>query len=480
MYFSQVTWPNFEHIHKSQDILTRNAILARKLLYSLAEMLDRSKQFGSLLLQGHAEKKQKEAIFVSNSIALFSLIVLVACIAIGFALKKNVGLIAVLAAAVFGSAAGYTDSQIIKGFSSSTFIMLLGVSLLCTIATNNGTLELAAKKFLRLSGGHVAITPVIIYLIGYIVAAIGPGCVPALGIAAALSLPLGKSTGYNSVMLAAIGQIGSMAGRFSPITPESVLIYNLASEQGITEYQTHTLIYATITTIVLSIVIFFVFKGFRIKEPQNKEKESLPAFTQKQIITLVGFLAMIVASAFFKRNVGLISFAVAVVLLLLNVADEKVVIKSVPWSTLMMVTGIGMLMNIVSDVGGVALMSNGLASIMTPKTAVAIQGLSAGILSWFSSAIGVVWPTMVPTVGAIAEQVGVKPEGLITIMCMTASFAGFSPASTGGSLIMAANATDPEFTKEKENKLFIQMFGLSALLLLLTVLAGLLGLYNIL
>ena len=114
---------------------------------------------------------------MSNSIALFSLIVLVACIAIGFVLKKNVGLIAVLAAAVFGSAAGYTDSQIIKGFSSSTFIMLLGVSLLCTIATNNGTLELAAKKFLRLSGGHVAITPVIMYLIGYIVAAIGPGCV---------------------------------------------------------------------------------------------------------------------------------------------------------------------------------------------------------------------------------------------------------------------------------------------------------------
>ena len=182
----------------------------------------------------------------------------------------------------------------------------------------------------------------------------------------------------------------------------------------------------------------------------------------------------------FKRNVGLISFAVAVVLLLANVADEKVVIKGVPWSTLLMVTGIGMLMNIVSDVGGVDLMSNGLASIMTPKTAVAIQGLSAGILSWFSSAIGVVWPTMVPTVGSIAAQVGVKPDGLITIMCLTASFAGFSPASTGGSLIMAANATDPDFTKEKENKLFIQMFGLSGLLLFLTVLAGLLGVYNIL
>mgnify|MGYP000187664531 CR=1 FL=1 len=139
------------------------------------------------------------------------------------------------------------------------------------------------------------------YLIGYIVAAIGPGCVPALGIAAALSLPLGKSTGYNSVMLAAIGQIGSMAGRFSPITPESVLIYNLASEQGITGYQEHTLIYATVTTIIYR-HYFLVFKGFQIKEPQSKEKEILSGFTQKQILTLAGFVVMIVASAFFQTE----------------------------------------------------------------------------------------------------------------------------------------------------------------------------------
>lgn len=105
---------------------------------------------------------------MSNSIALISLIILIACIAIGFVLKKNVGLIAILAAAIFGSVAGYSDSAIIKGFSSSTFIMLLGVSLLCTIATNNGTLELAAKKFLRLTGGHVLFAPIIMYLIGYI------------------------------------------------------------------------------------------------------------------------------------------------------------------------------------------------------------------------------------------------------------------------------------------------------------------------
>ena len=413
---------------------------------------------------------------MNSTLAITSLLVLVSVIITGFVLKKNVGLVAILAATIFGSLIGKTDSSIIKGFSSSTFIMLLGVSMLCTIATNNGTLELTAKKFLNLSGGHVKATPIIMYLIGYIIAAIGPGCVPALGIVAALSLPLSKTTGYNSVMLAAIGEIGSMAGRFSPLTPESVLIENLAQAQGITGYQSAVLIYSTVTTIVLSLVIYFLYK---VKEITAQEHETLPALNRKQLTTLAGFLVMIILCAAFKRNVGLISFAVSIVLLIFNVDNEKATIKAVPWSTLLMVTGVGMLMSIVSAVGGVTIMSAGLAAIMTPKSAVAIQGLSAGILSWFSSAIGVVWPTMVPTVGSIAELVGVRPEGLITIMCLTASFAGFSPASTGGSLILAANATDPAFTKEKENKMFVQLFGLSALLLILTVLAGLVGLYSI-
>lgn len=427
------------------------------------------------------DSNQPEGVIHLNStLAIISLLILVSVIIVGFVLKKNVGLVAILAAAVFGSCIGETDSIIIKGFSSSTFIMLLGVSLLCTIATDNGTLELTARKFLNLSGGHVKMAPVIMYLIGYVIAAMGPGCVPALGIVAALSLPLSKTTGYNSVMLAAIGEIGSMAGRFSPLTPESVLIGTLAQAQGISGYQSAVLIYSTVTTIVLSFIIYFLYKGYKVQEVMGQSQEELPSLNKKQISTLAAFLVMIFLCAVFKRNVGLVSFAVSIILLIFNVDNEKETIKAIPWSTLMMVTGVGMLMSIVSSVGGVAIMSTGLAHIMTPKSAVAIQGLSAGLLSWFSSAIGVVWPTMVPTVGAIAQQVGVKPEGLITIMCLTASFAEFSPASTGGSLILAANATDPAFTKEKENKMFIQMFALSALLLTITVSAGFIGLYSIL
>ena len=414
-----------------------------------------------------------------NSIALISLLVLILVIVIGFVRKINVGLVAILAAVILGSAVGDSDSDIIGGFGASLFIMLLGVSFLCAVATTNGSLELAAKKFLRLSGGHAVVAPFLMYIIGYAIAAIGPGCVPALGIVAALSLPLGKTTGYDSVMLAAVGQLGSMAGRFSPITPESVLIKGLADEQGITGYQTNVLIYATVTTIVLSVAIFFLFKSHKVKD-RCTEQESTAKFSRSQILTLLGFLVVIIASAFFDRNVGLISFAVGILLVALNAADEKEVFRTVSWSTLIMVTGVGMLMEIVMNEGGVELMSNALASIMTPRTAVAIQGLSAGLLSWFSSAIGVVWPTMVPTVSSIANTVGVSPDSLITIMCLTASYAGFSPASTGGSLILAANATDPSFTKEKENKRFVKLFIMSVGMVLAVVIAALFGLYSIL
>ena len=414
-----------------------------------------------------------------ESLALISLIVLVAVILIGFFRKVNVGLVAILAVTIFGTCIGQSDSATIKGFSASLFIMLLGVSFLCSVAISNGSLELMSKKFLKLSGGHAIVAPFLIYLIGAGIAAIGPGCVPALGIVAALSLSLGKSTGYNSVMLALIGEIGSFAGRFSPITPESVLIRSLAEPQGISGYQVPLIIYAVITTIVLSIIVFFIFKSHKV-QTTRMESEELPKFTTHQIFTLLGFVVVIIACAFFKRNVGLISFAVGILLILIKAADEKVVFKTISWSTLIMVTGFGMLMEAVISVGGVTLLSNSLASIMTPRTAVAIQGLTAGIMSWFSSAIGVVWPTLVPTVGDIAAKVGVSANGLISVMALTAAFAGLSPASTGGGLIMAAKATDPEFTKEKENKLFVQLFGISALMLALIVIAALVGLYSIL
>lgn len=409
-------------------------------------------------------------------IGFIGLITLVVVIILAFAAKVNVGLLAIAATVFLGLFSEITADQIISGFDSNLFLMLLGIMILCTVAVVNGSLELLAMKLLRLTGGKALFAPVMIYFIGLIVAGISPGAVPVLGIVTAVSIPLGKSTGYSTVMLALIGEMGTFTGRFSPLTPESALIRSLAEPQGITGYQGPLLIYNFLTTLVLATLIFFMFKGHKVNM-QMEFNKGLESFTKNQIITLIGFVTMIAIVLIFSLDIGLIAFAIGVVLMVLGVADERKVLKSISWSTLIMVTGVGILMNIIIEYGGVDLLSNALSTIMTPQTSMGIQGLIAGVLSWFSSAMGVVWPTLIPTVGNIAENVGVDPAGLITVMGLTASFAGLSPASTGGAMIMAAESTS---SKSDGNRLFIRLFALSALLLFIVTLLALLGFYSIL
>lgn len=66
--------------------------------------------------------------------AIFSLLLLLLAIALGFIRKMNTGLLAFAFALLLGKLAGITDKEIIKGFNYSLFIMLLGVTYLFSLA----------------------------------------------------------------------------------------------------------------------------------------------------------------------------------------------------------------------------------------------------------------------------------------------------------------------------------------------------------
>lgn len=81
---------------------------------------------------------------------VLSLIVLVAVIVLGFIRKTNVGLLAIAAAAILAYATGaFTGKEVIKGFSSSLFMTLLGVTLLFGVIQANGCLEIVMKKLVK-------------------------------------------------------------------------------------------------------------------------------------------------------------------------------------------------------------------------------------------------------------------------------------------------------------------------------------------
>ena len=411
---------------------------------------------------------------------VISLILFIAVILLAFFRKVNVGVVALTAGVIAVRIFGLNDKALIGGISASMFTTLVGITLLFAAVTQTGALDLLARKIIALAGNRMWIIPIAVYIAGFIVAGVGPGAIPALAIIPALAAVIAVEVGFDPIMLVLIGEAGLMAGRMTPITPEAAIITAAAAEAGIEGVMGTVLLCQTLVTIIYSLIMWFLFKGYKIKTPLKPiERTAIEKFNHKQVIALAGIVLMMVMLIFFKVNIGLAAFFVAGIMFLFGVADDGKAIKALPWSTIVMVLAVGALLDIVNDMGGIDLLSAGMSSIMTKGTATPIMGISAGLLSLVSSALGVVYPTMMPMCAGIAEQVGgVNPVALMAAVGAGGSLAGISPLSTGGALAMAALGTAiPNLTKEEENKRFVQLF-IMAGIALLTLAIGCATFYN--
>lgn len=417
------------------------------------------------------------------NLGIIALSVLVLIIVIAFVTKLNIGLLAIVAAVILGYISGqFSQKEIIGGFGASLFLTLLGVSLLFGVLNENGSLELLISKIINKVGKQIWVIPIVLYFIGVVVAGIGPGAIPGIAFVCIITIPIAHKTGYNPVMLVLIGELGTFTGRFTSLTPEGLLFNTVMGNMGFESALPVVLFDVGICTALLAILVFIFYKGYKVRVDHAIEKTQTERFTQKHIITLIGVLVMLYLSAFVRMNAGLASFLVSVALFLLRVGDEKKAMKSVPWNTLMMVTGVGVLMNIVIESGGIDILASGLSSIMTTLTAPALMCMMSGIMSWFSSALGVVYPTLLPTVGPIFETLNsAVPSGTLAAMIgMGATLAAVSPASTGGALLMAAIQGDDVYSKKwASNALFIESFVWSIAFVVLAALLSFVGLYSI-
>lgn len=414
-------------------------------------------------------------------LGVLSLLFLLGAIAIGFFRKVNTGLVAIGLSLILGLIGDVSVKDITSGFPTSLFITLLGVMFLFSISQENGTLELLAKKTVSLAGKRTNLIPIIVFIFSAILAAVGPGTIPVMSLMAPYTCALAFSLGYSPLLLGATSVLGAAAGGISPIAPTGILGNSLAGDIGITGIGTPYFINSLIAQTVYFIVIYFVLKGHKMKSDRVLSWKELPKFEKNQMITIVGMSALVIGVIFFKMNVGLLAFTIGVLLLMMKVSNEKRVIAGIPWSTLILVTGVNVLMSVVIKLGGITLLANGLASIMIPSTAPTIIGVTAGIMSWFSSTSGVVMPTLIPTVNTVIGSVGggVSAVALISAITNTAHVAGTSPISTGGSLGLASYVQTSGATEAEERKLFIQMFLIAIGGVFIVALVAATGVYTI-
>lgn len=410
------------------------------------------------------------------SLDIASLLVFIAVIAVAFFRKNNIGILALGTGVIAVRLFGLSDRDLLGAISVSLFTTLVGITLLFAVITKTGALELLAKKIVALAGRRVWLIPIMLFIAGFSIVACGPGGVPALAIVPPLAVAIALQVGYNPTMLALIGISGMTTGRFSGITPESAIILNAISTSGFRGNISLTItVNLFITNAIIALALYLIYGGYKVKAPLEPISASgLEKFTPRQVVALLSILAMLFLIIVAGVNIGLAAFLVATALLLFHVADDAECIKAIPWSTVVMVLGVGALLSIVAKTGGIKLLNDALASLMTSSTAAPFMGLSAGLLSLVSSALGVVYPTMMPMCVELANQVGgVNPAALMSAVAAGGALSGISPMSTGGALILAAIFGEGAipYSKEAENGVFVQLLVAAAanLVLLLIV-----------
>lgn len=396
--------------------------------------------------------------------ALLSLFSLAGAIFLGFFRKMNTGLVCIGFALLLGKIAGMADRDIIGGFNYSLFLMLLGVTYLFGLAEINGTLKLLTRKITVLAGKHTYMIPVVMYVFATVLSALGPGTIPTTAIMMVFGMTLAVEMKINPAMLAAIIFLGAAGGGMSPLAATGIIGLDLCQGFGLTGIELPLLVNGVLSSTVYAALVYVAFGGYKLKSDVVLHFSDIPAFNKEQIITLIGIAVMVGLVMLFKVNVGLASFTVAMVLSFLRVSDEEQALKKIPWGTLLLICGVGVLMNVIISLGGIDLLSASLASVMSAKSATTILGVTAGVMSWFSSTSGVVMPTLIPTIPHIIQQmsISVNPVEWVTAISMVSNTAGISPLSTGGALALAAYSAEAGAAAGELDRLFIKMFSISA------------------
>ncbi len=338
-------------------------------------------------------------------------------------------------------------------------------------------MELLSKKMVALVGRKTFLIPIIIYVVSYVLSAAGPGAISVQSVMIIFAVSLSVQMNASPILMGSMAILGAVGGTASPIALSGIIVTDLTEEMGMTGVAGPVFLGISVANLICAVILYIVFKGYKMKSEEAVDKKELPAFNRSQVICIIALIILVVAVVVFRYDVGLVSFALAFVLLLFNVVNEKSGLKLIPWSVLLLITGVSMLMAVTKELGGITLLSDLLASMMNQVTAAPIIGLTAGLMSWFSSANGVVLPTLIPTVEDIAANVGGNVTAMELIMSIVggATVAGISPLSTGGSLILASYAQETDASDKDQQSVFIKLFGISFGAVMVVVIFALVG-----
>ncbi|HFD2142088.1 SLC13 family permease [Acinetobacter baumannii] len=403
------------------------------------------------------------------------LMALAVSIGLGYKTKINIGFFTIAFAYLIGCfGMGLKPSEVIELWPVKIFFIVLSVTLFYNFALANGALEKLASHLLYKCRKFPQFLPLAIFFAATIIAGLGAGFYTVLAFMAPITLLLCKKTNMNMIIGGMAANYGALAGANFMTSQSGIIFRSLMENTGISSQTAFS--YSSgifVLTLIIPIAVLGIYTLWNRKsnsiviedqkpEPfDKKQKQSIFLIILMMSIVLVFPILHLVfpdvkTISFLnsKIDIAFLAITFSLISLLMKLADEKKVIALVPWGTLIMICGVGMLIALGVKLGIITTLSEWLANNVPVWVIPVLLCLISAIMSVFSSTLGVVAPTLFPIVPALALTSGLNPLVLFICIVVGAQSTAISPFSSGGSLIMASAPADIDKTKFFNQLLF--------------------------
>ena len=392
------------------------------------------------------------------SLAWLSLGALLLAIVVSCFTRLNVGILAVAFAWIVGVYfGGMRLEDVVAGFPVQLFLTLVGVTLLFTQAQLNGTLDQVAHRSVRLCRGNTGLIPVTFFLLGLGIASLGPGNVATAAMLAPMAMAVAARARIPPFLMALMVGMGAQAGALSPFAPTGIIVNGIMAKINLAGYEWRSYWSNAAAHAGLAFAGYAVLGGVRLfRSEYSGSADDMPDSTPVSAahwITLAVILGVIVSVLFLAANIGMAAFAGAVILAAIRVADHEQAVRRMPWTPIVMVSGVTVLIALLEKTGGLDLFTAMLARIATENTVTAAVAFVTAVISVYSSTSGVVLPAFLPTIpGLVMRLGGGDPFAIATSMNVGAHLVDMSPLSTTGAMCLAG-ITDPAQVRPTFNRL---------------------------
>jgi Na+/H+ antiporter NhaD/arsenite permease-like protein len=396
------------------------------------------------------------------NLAWLSLIALVVAMIVSCFSTLNVGVLALALAWIVGVYLGSMSlNDVLSGFPVQLFLTLAGVTLLFTQAQLNGTLDRVAHAAVRICRGNAGLIPVMFFLLGSVIASLGPGNVATAAMLAPMAMAVAARASIPPFLMAIMVGNGAQSGALSPVAPTGIIVTGLMDKIGLGGFEIRTYVANLLAHAIIAFGGYFLLGGLQLFKHRYSGGEQDAESTRlngSHWVTLAIVGVVLVFVLFLNANIGMAAFTGAVILAALRVADHEQAIRRMPWIPILMVSGVSVLVALLEKTGGLDLFTEILARFATPGTLTGVIAFVTGVISVYSSTSGVVLPAFLPTVPGLIARLGGDAFGVASSMNIGAHLVDMSPLSTTGAMCIAG-ISDPEQVRQTYNKLLI--WGLS-------------------